>query len=229
MTRKVLNFIGLAAPEAMNSALARAASSSWWMLQGETSAPALATPMIGSLKSSSPKPMARSIARLGARSGPEVISLDGGGIGGLHDSTLAHPEVRQARRRAFAWPQSGQELGRGVPEAGGQGLASDSPASTARSARRPALTSLASRSTSTLSEGSASTRSCSARASSAETRAAGRPSETQLPAKISAKDSPTSAVMPARARACGACSREEPQPKLRLTTRIDAPCRTASR
>ena len=36
-------------------------------------------------------------------------------------------------------------------------------------------------------------------------------------------DSPTTALMPQRNRPCGACSRDEPQPKLLLTTRIDAP------
>ena len=36
--------------------------------------------------------------------------------------------------------------------------------------------------------------------------------------KISANDSPTTARMPQRKRACGACSREDPQPKLLPTS-----------
>src|SRR5258705_375645 len=48
-------------------------------------------------------------------------------------------------------------------------------------------------------------------------------SATQLAKKISANDSPTSAWMPQRCSACGACSRELPQPKFLFTTRIDAP------
>src|SRR3978361_2343486 len=45
------------------------------MLQGEVSAQVLATPIIGLLKSSSLKTIARSIERLGACCGPAVISL----------------------------------------------------------------------------------------------------------------------------------------------------------
>ena len=54
------------------------------------------------------------------------------------------------------------------------------------------------------------------------------PSATQLPKKMSANDSPTSALMPQRCSACGACSREEPQPKFLFTTRIDAPRKRGS-
>ena len=46
----------------------------------------------------------------------------------------------------------------------------------------------------------------------------GMPMVVQLPKKISAKLSPTMALMPRRMSACGACSRLEPEPKLRLTT-----------
>ena len=42
----------------------------------------------------------------------------------------------------------------------------------------------------------------------------GGPRAVQLPEKISANDSPMNAVIPMRMRDCGACSREEPQPKL---------------
>jgi hypothetical protein len=49
------------------------------------------------------------------------------------------------------------------------------------------------------------------------------PSATELPKKISEKDSPTIARMPQRWMACGACSRDEPHPKLPLTIRILAP------
>jgi hypothetical protein len=44
-----------------------------------------------------------------------------------------------------------------------------------------------------------------------------------LPRKISENDSPTMARMPARARPCGACSRDDPDPKFLLTRRIEAP------
>ena len=40
----------------------------------------------------------------------------------------------------------------------------------------------------------------------------------ELPKKISANDSPTIAWMPQRRIACGACSRDDPQPKLLLTS-----------
>ncbi|HEY2133165.1 MAG TPA: hypothetical protein VGH36_09345 [Acetobacteraceae bacterium] len=41
----------------------------------------------------------------------------------------------------------------------------------------------------------------------------GIPIETQFPAKISPNDSPAMARIPNRRSPCGACSREEPQPK----------------
>ena len=41
----------------------------------------------------------------------------------------------------------------------------------------------------------------------------GMPSATELPKKISENDSPTTARMPQRRIACGACSRDDPQPK----------------
>ena len=56
----------------------------------------------------------------------------------------------------------------------------------------------------------------------------GMPSATELPKKISENDSPTTARKPLRRIACGACSRDDPQPKLRLTTRISAPSKRAS-
>ena len=49
------------------------------------------------------------------------------------------------------------------------------------------------------------------------------PSITQLPKKISPKEPPTMARMPQRISACGACSREEPQPKFWPTTSTEAP------
>ena len=49
------------------------------------------------------------------------------------------------------------------------------------------------------------------------------PSATELPKKISENDSPTTARMPQRWSACGACSRDEPQPKLPFTIRMLAP------
>lgn len=56
-----------------------------------------------------------------------------------------------------------------------------------------------------------------------EALTAGMPSELQLPKKISAKDSAMMAWIPQRSRDWGACSREEPQPKLRPASRIPAP------
>ena len=46
----------------------------------------------------------------------------------------------------------------------------------------------------------------------------GMPSITQLPKKISPKEPPTMARMPQPMSTCGACSREEPQPKFWPTT-----------
>ena len=74
--------------------------------------------------------------------------------------------------------------------------------------------------------GFASTADNSASASCAPTVRHGMPRATELPKKISENDSPTTARMPQRCSAWGACSREEPQPKLPLTSRMRAP-RTA--
>ena len=68
-----------------------------------------------------------------------------------------------------------------------------------------------------------STNSCSALTSAPEAVTHGMPIIAELPKKISANDSPTIASMPQRRIACGACSRDDPHPKLRLTSRIDAP------
>ena len=57
----------------------------------------------------------------------------------------------------------------------------------------------------------------------------GMPSATQLPKKMSANDSPTIALMPQRCSACGACSRDEPQPKFLLTDRDARPLRLEAR
>ena len=54
------------------------------------------------------------------------------------------------------------------------------------------------------------------------------PMASELPKKISENDSPTTAVMPQRRRPCGACSRDDPQPKLRFTTRMEAPAKRGS-
>ena len=50
----------------------------------------------------------------------------------------------------------------------------------------------------------------------------GRPSISELPKKISANDSPTTARIPQRPIACGACSRDDPQPKFAPTSRTRA-------
>jgi hypothetical protein len=54
------------------------------------------------------------------------------------------------------------------------------------------------------------------------------PSATAFPKKISENDSPTTALMPLRRIAWGACSRDEPHPKFRLTRRIAAPAYRSS-
>ena len=64
---------------------------------------------------------------------------------------------------------------------------------------------------------------CSASTDARSAAKQGMPSITELPWKISENDSPMMALKPARARPCGACSRDDPQPKLRLTIRIVAP------
>ena len=56
----------------------------------------------------------------------------------------------------------------------------------------------------------------------------GMPSATELPKKISENDSPTTARIPRRRIACGACSRDEPQPKFAFTSRIVAPAYAGS-
>ena len=53
--------------------------------------------------------------------------------------------------------------------------------------------------------------------SSGVTETHGMPSATELPKKISEKDTPTTARIPRRRIACGACSRDEPQPKFAST------------
>jgi hypothetical protein len=51
----------------------------------------------------------------------------------------------------------------------------------------------------------------------------GTPSTDAFPRKISEKLSPTIARIPKRASPCGACSRDDPHPKLLFTTRTVAP------
>ena len=70
-TDTVLNSIGVP-PAARMPALTRCASSRWLKLQGIVSIHVVATPTIGRARSSSVKPIALSIARAGARSGPSV-------------------------------------------------------------------------------------------------------------------------------------------------------------
>ena len=73
LTVMVPNSKGVAPAERMPSRAAWA-SLPRWMLQGVTSLALLAMPMNGRFRSSSPSPIARSMARAGARSGPSVIS-----------------------------------------------------------------------------------------------------------------------------------------------------------
>ena len=86
----VLNSIGVP-PAARMPALTCSASSRWLMLQGIVSIQVVATPTSGLARSSSVNPMALSIARAPARSGPSVIAAEwrlagsdaGGGVGHL--------------------------------------------------------------------------------------------------------------------------------------------------
>ena len=71
--------------------------------------------------------------------------------------------------------------------------------------------------------GAASMAACSSATSSGDASTQGMPSATELPKKISENDTPITALNPRRRMACGACSRDEPQPKLALTTRTVAP------
>src|SRR5262249_19634403 len=95
-------------------------SRSRWALQGVMSLWRLATPMIGREKSSSRKPTARSMARLGARPGPPVVSKlrrsEGMGdyswwVGGWR--TLYH-----RRHRASARPGALDEVFEGLEGSG---------------------------------------------------------------------------------------------------------------
>ena len=73
LTAMVLNSMG-SAPASRIPALTCSARARWLKLQGMVSIHAWPTPMIGLARSSAVKPMARSIARAGARSGPSVIA-----------------------------------------------------------------------------------------------------------------------------------------------------------
>ena len=70
-TEMVLNSIGVP-PAARTPRLTSRASSRWLRLQGMVSIQVVATPISGLARSSSLKPVPRSIARAGARSGPSV-------------------------------------------------------------------------------------------------------------------------------------------------------------
>src|SRR6188472_533384 len=74
-TDTVLNSIGVP-PAARMPALTRWASSRWLKLHGMVSIHVVATPMIGRARSSSVKPIAFSMARAGARSGPSVSAAE---------------------------------------------------------------------------------------------------------------------------------------------------------
>ena len=67
----VLNSIGVP-PAARMPSFTRCASSRWFQLHGIVSIHVVATPISGFARSSSVKPIAFSIARAGARSGPSV-------------------------------------------------------------------------------------------------------------------------------------------------------------
>ena len=63
--------------------------------------------------------------------------------------------------------------------------------------------------------------------SSVRARTAGTPIISQLPAKISPNEIPTTASIPHWRRHCGACSRLDPQPKFSFTKRSFALRRSA--
>src|SRR5258705_555602 len=67
---------------------------------------------------------------------------------------------------------------------------------------------------------------CSQSTSSLSIRRHGIPSMVQLPKKISPKEAPTMALMPHCLSDSGACSREDPQPKLIPATSTEAPSYT---
>ena len=71
----VLNSIGVP-PAARMPAFTNSARWRWLMLHGIVSIHVVATPMSGLARSSSVKPMALSIARAPARSGPSVIAAE---------------------------------------------------------------------------------------------------------------------------------------------------------
>ncbi len=73
LTAMVLNSIGVP-PAARMPALTCSASARWFQLQGMVSIHAWPTPMMGRSRSSRLKPMAWSIARAAARSGPWSIT-----------------------------------------------------------------------------------------------------------------------------------------------------------
>ncbi len=74
-TEIVLNSIGVPPPARMPS-LTNSASRRWLKLQGIVSIQVVATPTSGRARSSSVNPMALSIARAGARSGPSVRACE---------------------------------------------------------------------------------------------------------------------------------------------------------
>ena len=88
---------------------------------------------------------------------------------------------------------------------------------------RPAWQVPATRSTANSVAGSRSASSISAATSAGAAVTHGMPIIPELPKKISANDSPMTTWIPHRCSACGACSREDPQPKLELTSSTAAP------
>ena len=89
--------------------------------------------------------------------------------------------------------------------------------------RSPTRTSCFSTSTVTGCCGSRPTAFCSQSTSSLSMATHGMPSIVQLPKKISPKEAPTMALMPHCLSDSGACSREDPQPKLIPATSTEAP------
>ena len=75
LTAIVLNSIGVP-PAARMPSLTNSASRRWLMLQGIVSIQVVPTPISGLARSSSVKPIALSIARAAARSGPSVRAAE---------------------------------------------------------------------------------------------------------------------------------------------------------
>ena len=129
-TEIVLNSIGVP-PASRMPCLTFCASARWLKLHGIVSIHVVATPMNGRAMSSSVKPIALSIARAAARSGPSVMTAElrlAGSEGRSYGFSDMPPILGGSRRRAsyhpgLAAPSGARRLGlRLVARAAGRGL-----------------------------------------------------------------------------------------------------------